>query len=209
MLMLDHMSLVRAMKLASFNSLVISPLSWSYSFGIAVSEKYFLPGGSYCASSVASIFWKLSLSTVWNGTDSFTRYLATAVVHWAHFSLPCLYLVDFAKAADIVGCRDAFVLNPAAAPDLAVLVGGSFATSEGWWTRMCPNKFVICLSFIGTQILHIVQIGCIRCLGSPLASRKNLKYAQIVDLAFLFGIKLLSAMLASLNWSNTISEWGH
>ena len=64
-------------------------------------------------------------------TDSFARYLATAIVHWAHLSLPCFYLVDFAKAADIVGCRDVFLLNPASASDLAALVGGSSVASEG------------------------------------------------------------------------------
>ena len=124
---------------------------------------------------VARIILKLSLSTVWNGTDSFARYLATAVVHWAHLSLPCLYLVEFAKAADIVGCQDAFVLNAAAAPDLATVVGGIFASSEGWWTRMCPNKFVVCLSFTGTHFLHIVQIGFVGSLGSPFTSGKKTK----------------------------------
>ena len=61
---------------------------------------------------------------------------------------------------------------------------------------MCPNKFVVCLSSTGTHFLHIVQIGCVRSLGSPLTSGKNLKYAQIADLAFFFGTKLLSAMSA-------------
>ena len=157
MLMLDHMSVVRAMKLASFNSLVISPLSWSYSFGIAVSEKYFLPGGSYCASNVASIFLKLSLSTVWNGTDSFARYLATAVVHWAHLSLPCLYLVDFAKAADIVGCWEAFVLNSATAPGLAALVGGQFLRPRGGDELVCAK---INLSSAYPSQAHIFCILC-------------------------------------------------
>jgi len=55
------------------------------------------------------------------------------------------------------------------------------------------NSYV-CLSFTGTHFLHIVQIGC--SLGSPLTSGKNLKYAQIANLAFLFGTNLLSAMSA-------------
>ena len=74
----DHMSEVRAMKEAAFNSVTTDALVSLYTLGMAVWEKYLRVGNSYCLSSVASISLKVVFSTVLKDTISLHKYRVTA-----------------------------------------------------------------------------------------------------------------------------------
>jgi len=63
----------------------------------------------------------------------------------------------------------------------------------GVFSRPRGGDELVCAQ-INLSSAYPSQAHIFRSLGSPLTSGKNLKYAQIADLAFLFGTKLLSAM---------------
>ena len=63
----------------------------SYNFGIAVFEKYFLLGNSYCGSNCFSKLAKPSFSIVYMGNISFPIQYMTASVSLCHFLLFRLY----------------------------------------------------------------------------------------------------------------------
>ena len=134
---LDHMSVVAEQDLRFLMLWSTDSLVDSYNFGIAVFEKYFLLGNSYCGSNCFSKLANPSFSKVCTGSISFPIQYVTVSVSFCHFlpfrSYFCVALIE--SKIDSCGLPSAFLLVLLVVVeccDSAVLTCRNSSCFSGW-----------------------------------------------------------------------------